>query len=94
MGAHWVDVTSPELNPEHPALFTQTFIFGSYNGKVIFYEPMITHAFLKNTSEYERPIPQAAKFQKSGYYPTKMKVSKHDGVTEVILDNFVFRQQS
>ena len=91
MGAHWVDVTSPEF---HGQTFTQTFIFGSFDGKVTFYEPMITLDFLKNNSNYERAIPQPAKVQKTGYYPTKMRVVKHDGVTEVILDGFVFRTQS
>ncbi|RYY10158.1 MAG: hypothetical protein EOO04_37320, partial [Chitinophagaceae bacterium] len=38
MGAHWVDPTSPEFSGKP---FTQTFIYGSYNGKVNFYEPMI-----------------------------------------------------
>ncbi len=45
MGAHWVDVTSPELNG---STFAQTFIYGSYDGQVNFYEPMITLDFLKN----------------------------------------------
>jgi len=88
MGAHWIDVTSPELNGQP---FTQTFIYGSYDGKVNFYEPMITLEFLKNTSNFQRDIPQPAKVQKAAYYPTKMKVLKHDGVTEVILDGFRYR---
>ena len=91
MGAHWVDLTSGEFNGQP---FTQTFIYGSYNGKVTFYEPMITLEFLKNNNNYQRAIPQPAKVQKTGWYPTKLKVVKHDGVTDVILDEFVFRQQS
>lgn len=91
MGSHWVDITSPELNG---APFTQTFLMGSYDGKVIFYEPMITLDFLKNNANFERDIPAPAKYQKPGYYPTKLKVSKHDGVTEIILDGFVNKQQS
>jgi hypothetical protein len=91
MGAHWVDATSGEFNGLG---FTQTFIYGSYDGKVTFYEPMITLEFLKNTGNFERGIPQPAKFQKSGYYPTKLKVVKHDGLTEIILDAFVYRTQS
>lgn len=92
MGAHWVDVTSPEISGGQE--FTQTFIYGSYDGKVTFYEPMITLEFLKNNSNFSRPIPQPAKVQKTGWYPTTMRVAKHDGVTEVILDNFVYRTQS
>jgi hypothetical protein len=91
MGAHWVDVTSPEL---HGKPFTETFIYGSYEGKVTFYEPMITLEFLKNQKKYEREIPVPAKFQQSGWYPTAMKVVKHDGQTDVILDKFVYRQKS
>jgi hypothetical protein len=91
MGLHWLDVTSPELSG---APFTQTFIYGSYNSKVIFYEPMITLDFLKTTTNFERPIPQPVKFQQAGYYPTKMRVVKHNGVVDVILEGFVQRQAS
>lgn len=91
MGAHWLDATTPELSG---APFTQTFIYGSYNGKVTFYEPMITLDFLKANSNFSRPIPQPAKVQKTGWYPTTMRIIKHDGVTDIILDAFVYRTQS
>jgi hypothetical protein len=91
MGCHWLDFTSPELNGQ---LFTQTFIYGSYDGKVTFYEPMITEAFIKANPNFERAIPQPAKFQKSGYYPTKMRIVKQSGVTNIILEGFVLKQQS
>jgi len=91
MGKHWIDVTSPELNG---SLFTQTFIYGSYDSKVVFYEPMITLDFLKNVESFERPIPVPSKFEKAGYYPTKMKVIKQGGARHIILDGFVYRQAS
>lgn len=91
MGNHWIDTTSPELKGQ---TFAQTMILGSYDNKVIFYEPMITKAFLQGQTNYERSIPQPAKFQKTGYYPTKLRVVKHDGVTEIILDGFTHRQAS
>ena len=91
MGAHWVDVTSGEFAGQP---FTQTFIYGGYDGKVIFYEPMITLDFLKNSSNFERTIPQSARVQKTGWYPTKMRIVKHDGLTEIVLDGFTLRQQS
>jgi hypothetical protein len=91
MDAHWIDVTSPELNGQP---FTQIFLYGSFDGKVNFYEPMITMDFLKNNNNFEGNIPQPAKVQKSGYYPTKERVVKHDGVTEIILDGLVYRTQS
>jgi hypothetical protein len=55
---------------------------------------MITLDFLKNANKFERAIPVPGRFQKPGYYPTKMRVTKHDGVTEVLLDGFVKRQAS
>jgi hypothetical protein len=91
MGAHWLDATSPELSG---APFTQTFVYGTYNSKVTFYEPMITLDFIKANTTFERTIPQPAKYQTTGYYPTKMRLSRHDGVTEIILEGFVSRQAS
>jgi hypothetical protein len=43
MGNHLVDLTGPEVNKQP---FTRTWIFGVYNGKVTFYEEMVTRAFL------------------------------------------------
>lgn len=91
MGAHYLDVTHHEFQGKP---FTETFLFGSFDGKVTFQEPMITLDFLKKTSNYVRDIPQPLKVQKSGWYPTKMKILKHDGITEIVLDGFVFRKQS
>lgn len=91
MGVHWLDFTSPELNG---AAFTQTFIYGSYDGQVTFYEPMITEAFLLTNPAFERAIPQPAKVNKTGYYPTKMRIAKISGVTNIILEGFVLRQAS
>jgi hypothetical protein len=89
MGRHWADVTSPELAGQ---TFTETFIYGSYDNKVTFYEPMITLDFLKKTSAFGRNIPQPSKVQISGHYPTKMNVRKHDGLTDVTLTDFVYRE--
>lgn len=91
MGAHWVDGAAPEL---HGKPFTETFIMGSFDGRVTFYEPMITLDFLKNEKKYERTIPVPSKFQESGWYPTIMRVVKQKGETEVVLDGFVYRQKS
>ncbi len=89
MGSHWLDVTTPEINGQP---FTQTFLYGSYNGKVAFIEPMITEAFIKANPGFERSIPVASKFQKAGWYPTKMRIAKENGATNIILEGFVQRQ--
>jgi hypothetical protein len=94
MGKHFVDITSPELDPVNPQPFTQTFIYGSYDNKVVFYEPMITLDFLLNTQVFERSIPQPAKYQQSGFYPTKMRVIKVAKQSQIILEDFVYRTAS
>ena len=91
MGRHWIDFTTPELNG---AVFTQTFLYGSYDGKVIFYEPMITKAFIDASASFERAIPQPTKYQLTGYYPTVMKITKQGQAVTVSLENFVFRTAS
>lgn len=89
MGTHWVDQTSPELQPG--GTFTQTFLYGSYDGEVNFYEPMITEEFLLANPTFQRDLPVPAKFSHAGWYPTKMRVEKKNGVTNVIIENFVQR---
>lgn len=93
MGVHWADPKSPELNPG--GTFTQTFIYGTYNNSVNFYEPMVTRKFLKElTSPLERSIPQPDKVDKTGYYPTKMVISKIKEGYQIKLVGFVLRTKS
>ncbi|MBL7826679.1 MAG: DUF5602 domain-containing protein [Saprospiraceae bacterium] len=69
MGNHWIDFTSPEFAGQS---FTETFIWGSYDGKVTFLEPMITHDFITDTHDFEEELKQPAKYDQPGkYYPTK-----------------------
>ena len=91
MGTHWIVVTSGELNGQP---FNQTFIYGTYNGRVTFYEPMITKAFIDANPNFSRTIPVPQKFQETGYYPTKMKLQKVGGSVQVTLEDFVYRTQS
>jgi hypothetical protein len=94
MGKHWADINSPELNPVTPQPFTQTFIYGSYNGRVTFYEPMATLSFITATNNFVRDIPQPVKYAKPGYYPTKLSITKSGSTTELKLTDFVYHQQS
>ena len=88
MGTHWLDFTSSELNG---SAFTQTFIYGTYAGKVIFMEPMITKVFIETNPAFTRSIPQPAKVQKTGYYPTKLRFARNSGSRDFILEDFVYR---
>ncbi len=89
MGTHWADTTAPEFNGKK---FTNTFIYGSYDGKQTFLEPMITKAFIDSISGFEDAFPQPAKFASAGYHPTKYKLSKSNGNVIVSLTDFVYRE--
>ncbi|MDQ2667185.1 MAG: DUF5602 domain-containing protein [Gemmatimonadota bacterium] len=72
MGVHWTDVKSPEFNGQP---FTSTFIYGSWDGKYIFLEPMITKAYLESHPNAVRAIPQPAQWTAPGAYPTTWTVA-------------------
>jgi hypothetical protein len=87
MGNHLLDSQSPELKDSLP--FTSTFIYGAYDGKVIFLEPMITLDFIQKTRESCLPIRQPQGFQRAGYYPTKYCVRQDSrGQRTVSLEGF------
>jgi hypothetical protein len=73
MGLHWLDTKSPELPPSNLP-FTRTFIVGSWDGQVIFDEPMVTRAFIlaqrsgPATAE-AIPLPAARRYVPAGFYP-------------------------
>lgn len=76
MGTHLLDPTSPELNGE---TFTQTFIWGFYDGAIHFLEPMITTAFIESVKGLDgqavvTPLVQPQTVAKAGYYPTHYSV--------------------
>lgn len=89
MGAHWVDVTSPEF---HGKPFTATFIYGTYDGSVNFYEPMVAQAFLEATQDFTAEIKQPSVFQKKGYYPQKYRIAYHEETEEytIIIDELTY----
>lgn len=89
MGVHWLDATTPELNGQP---FTQTFIYGSYDGKLTFFEPMITKTFIDANPTFSRDFPVAGKLQVAGYYPTKYNLKRNEDGLVVSLENFVYRQ--
>lgn len=89
MGAHWVDVLSPEFNGSK---FTKTFIYGTLNKEVIFHEPMITRAYLLTKPNEQIAIRQPAAYQKSGYYPLKYSIKYKSSLKEyaVSLDDLTY----
>jgi hypothetical protein len=88
MGMHWLDVRSPELqglagHPEKQQRFTTTFIYGSWDGRFVFAEPMITRAHIvaKRTAQDPAvrdeviPVSAPARVQRPGYHPTAYRIA-------------------
>lgn len=93
MGNHLINVKAAELQKGGPK-FTHTFIYGSYDGQIIFLEPMITRAFIASNPEMCVRIKQPQAFQAAGYYPTKYCVRhlKAGDRYTVSLEDFVKRE--
>ena len=91
MGTHWADITSPEFNGQP---FNYTMIYGSYNGKVTFLEPMISLAYLQSGTMVEKEIRQPNLFAAGGkYYPTVYTIYKNPATNNhyVEFKNFIKR---
>jgi hypothetical protein len=91
MGNHYVDSTSPELNGGD---FTHTFIQGSYDSQITFYEPMVSRDFLLEKPNFCTPIKTPMAFETAGYYPTKycMRYKPANQMYRVSLEGFVYRE--
>jgi hypothetical protein len=75
MGVHWGDLTSHEF---HGSEFDKTFIYGFWNGDMIFAEPMITVAYLQSKASFTENLKLPAKYPKANlYYATKYSI-KYD----------------
>jgi hypothetical protein len=91
MGGHYSDRTDPVFNKQP---FTRTWIFGGYHDKIIFYENMVTRAFLLSDPDACDPIKSPAAVAQSGFYPTVSCV-RHDpstGERTVSPEQFVLRE--
>lgn len=88
MGEHLLDFSSPEFNGEaftetfiygaysrDGAVDADTGAFGAgTTGEIIFFEPMVTTAFLESRPSVRKPIGQPQGFATAGYYPTTYTV--------------------
>ncbi len=79
MGVHWVDARSPELqgmlgNPDEHKPFTKTFIYGSWDGQISFFEPMITRQYLLANPDETTPIPTPGRYPVPGWYPAAYRM--------------------
>ena len=68
MGMHWSDPASPELSGQP---FTSTFLYGSYDGKIIFGEAMIAKSYLDSKPALAvRPLKLPQLYSTTGYQAT------------------------
>ena len=90
MGAHWADKTTPELNGKS---FTHTMIYGSWDGKLTFIEPMIAKTVFEERKPVAAAIKQAPAVPVSGLYPTRYRIEfdAKAGEHRVVMDKMVVR---
>jgi hypothetical protein len=95
MGNHLVDLKAHEF---HGVPFSHTWIYGTYEGRVTFYEEMVTIAFLKSRPDTCVSIKATPAVALTGYYPTKSCIryvnEKDNEEYEVSLEGFQLRQAS
>lgn len=93
MGNHLVDTTGPEFQKQP---FTRSWIYGGYDGKVIFYEAMVARAHLLAKPNDCTPIKAPKAVAVAGYYPTQYCV-RHNATTgevSVSMEKFTRREAS
>jgi hypothetical protein len=91
MGLHWIDSNSDEFNGE---TFAKTFIYGSYNENVTFWEPMITKAYFETNPNFTEALKLPDAYAESGYYPTEYSIKYDPDSKEymVSLNNLTYRR--
>lgn len=93
MGAHLVSMASPEF---HGQAFDKTLIYGSYDARLAFIEPMITMDYLASKPAFHGPLPKMAAVAKSGFYPTEYGIVYNESRREytIELTKFVWRSRT
>lgn len=90
MGNHLVDQTAPEFRGDR---FTQAWIYGVYDGRVTFFEQMVTQAYLLSRPAECFPIKSPPSVGVRGFYPTRYCIRYLAPTDEytVSMENFVLR---
>lgn len=90
MGDHLINLSGSEWQG---APFTETWIYGAYDGKLTFWEPMITNEYLESKPSMCKELILPLRYQESGYYPTRYciryRAERRDYT--VSLEGFVYR---
>jgi hypothetical protein len=91
MGNHLIDTTGPEFQKQP---FTRSWIYGVYDGNVIFYEAMVTRAHLLTKPDGCVPIKAPRAVAAAGFYPTEYCVRHNPATGEysVSMERFTRRE--
>ncbi len=93
MGNHLIDTTAAEL---HGSPFTRSWIYGTYDGRITFWEEMVTLEYLTSRPDTCYDIKQPEGVEVAGYYPmrTCYRYDPESDTQEVSLQGFVYREGS
>jgi len=85
MGAHAIDPNGPEFQQQP---FDAAFIYGYYNKRLTFVEPMVSLAFLHSRPQFSAPVSRPATYSRVGAYPSSYRVAYDDArqVYEITLE--------
>jgi hypothetical protein len=89
MGNHLVDPTAPEFQGKP---FTRTFLYGAYDGRITFFEPMITNESLTAAPRQCASVKLPQQYAQTAYEPTKYctEVDSNKQLIRVFLTGFVY----
>jgi len=93
MGNHYADATAPEFNG---GTFTNTFILGTFDGRITFYEPMMSKDYLDSKPDDCLPVKQPAAVQTDGWYPTQYctRYNEKNKTYRISFESFTYRKGS
>jgi hypothetical protein len=93
MGNHLIDTTGPEFQKQP---FTRSWIYGVYDGKVIFYEAMVTRDYMLTKPNACLPIKMPRAVAVAGFYLTEYCVRHNAAMGEysVSMEKFTRREAS
>jgi hypothetical protein len=94
MGAHWIDTADATYAPG--GTFSEVFLWGTYDGRIVFAEPMITKAFLEARTSVDEALAQPQAWARAGYYPTRYVVRYDEDREEytIALEGLTYRAAS
>jgi hypothetical protein len=93
MGNHLVDLTGAEVNKQP---FTLSWIYGIYDGKVIFYEQMVAREYLLSKPDGCTPIKSPKAVAVAGFYPRSscVRLNPVSGEYVASMEDFTYRTAS